>query len=52
MLCRWFHEELLDCCRPLNEVRRDGLTLGQVGQVGLWLMNGYVVRCDAALDRD
>ena len=27
---RWFSEEHLDCCRPLEEVRRSGLTLPQV----------------------
>ena len=24
---RWFSEELLDCCKPLEEVRRSGITL-------------------------
>ncbi|HET8697905.1 MAG TPA: phytochelatin synthase family protein [Gammaproteobacteria bacterium] len=24
---RWFSEELLDCCKPLDEVRRSGITL-------------------------
>ncbi len=27
---RWFSEEHLDCCRPLDEVRRSGLTLPQL----------------------
>ena len=27
---RWYGEELLDCCRPLDVVRREGLTLGQL----------------------
>ncbi|MEW5316215.1 MAG: hypothetical protein WDW38_007597 [Sanguina aurantia] len=26
---RWFHEELLDCCKPLVEVQKDGVTLSQ-----------------------
>jgi glutathione gamma-glutamylcysteinyltransferase len=24
---RWFSEELLDCCKPLDEIRRSGITL-------------------------
>lgn len=27
---RWFSEELLDCCKSLDDVRRDGLALGEV----------------------
>jgi glutathione gamma-glutamylcysteinyltransferase len=27
---RWFGEELLDCCRPLDVVRREGLTVPQL----------------------
>ena len=27
---RWFSEELLDCCVPLEHVRANGLTLGEV----------------------
>ncbi len=27
---RWFGEELLDCCRPLEVVRREGVTMGQL----------------------
>lgn len=27
---RWFGEELLDCCRPLEVVRREGLTVAQM----------------------
>lgn len=27
---RWFGEEMLDCCRPLDAVRREGLTLDQL----------------------
>lgn len=27
---RWFSEEHLDCCRPLEQVRRDGVTLPQL----------------------
>lgn len=27
---RWFGEELLDCCRPLEVVRREGLTVAQL----------------------
>jgi len=27
---RWFGEEMLDCCRPLEVVRREGLTVGQL----------------------
>ena len=27
---RWFHEGLLDCCRPLEDVKRDGINLDQV----------------------
>jgi glutathione gamma-glutamylcysteinyltransferase len=27
---RWFSEELLDCCKPLDDVRRSGLTLSDV----------------------
>lgn len=26
---RWFHEEMLDCCHPLERVRRHGVTLHQ-----------------------
>jgi glutathione gamma-glutamylcysteinyltransferase len=26
---RWFSEELLDCCKPLDEVRRSGITLDE-----------------------
>jgi len=26
---RWFGEELLDCCRPLDAVKREGITMGQ-----------------------
>eukprot|EP00891_Asterochloris_glomerata_P008627 jgi/Astpho2/8627/Aster-05102 len=40
---RWFHEELLDCCRPLHEIRREGLTLGQVACLGR--CNGAEVQC-------
>jgi len=28
---RWFSEELLDCCVPLDEVRKRGVDLGQLG---------------------
>ncbi len=28
---RWFAEELLDCCVPLPEVRRRGLSIGELG---------------------
>ncbi|MEO7330493.1 MAG: phytochelatin synthase family protein [Minicystis sp.] len=27
---RWYSEELLDCCRPLEIVRKEGLTMGQL----------------------
>ncbi len=27
---RWYSEELLDCCRPLDAVKRDGLTMSQL----------------------
>jgi glutathione gamma-glutamylcysteinyltransferase len=27
---RWFSEELLDCCKPLDEIRRVGLSLDEV----------------------
>lgn len=27
---RWYAEELLDCCEPLDEVRRTGTTLGHI----------------------
>ena len=27
---RWYGEELLDCCRPLDVVRREGLTMSQL----------------------
>lgn len=27
---RWFHEEMLDCCLPLDAVREEGITLAQV----------------------
>ena len=30
---RWFSEELLDCCKPLEEVRRLGLSLDEVACV-------------------
>jgi glutathione gamma-glutamylcysteinyltransferase len=30
---RWFHEQLLDCCLPLNKVAQDGVVLTQVGVV-------------------
>jgi hypothetical protein len=30
---RWFHEELLDCCLPLNKVALEGVVLTQVGHV-------------------
>jgi glutathione gamma-glutamylcysteinyltransferase len=26
---RWFEEEMLDCCAPLDDVRKEGITLGQ-----------------------
>ena len=26
---RWFHEAMLDCCRPLSVVKKDGITLSQ-----------------------
>ena len=26
---RWFHEALLDCCRPLEDIKRDGINLDQ-----------------------
>jgi glutathione gamma-glutamylcysteinyltransferase len=26
---RWFHEQMLDCCRPLEDVKREGNTLPQ-----------------------
>jgi glutathione gamma-glutamylcysteinyltransferase len=26
---RWFHEQMLDCCRPLEDVKREGITLPQ-----------------------
>ncbi|GAX75692.1 hypothetical protein CEUSTIGMA_g3135.t1 [Chlamydomonas eustigma] len=26
---RWFHEAMLDCCRPLESVKEDGITLAQ-----------------------
>ena len=28
---RYFHEQLLDCCLPLEAVKRIGITLEQVG---------------------
>jgi hypothetical protein len=27
---RWFQEDLLDCCKPLEDIRRDGTTIGEV----------------------
>jgi hypothetical protein len=27
---RWFNETMLDCCRPLEAVRKEGITLQQV----------------------
>ena len=27
---RWFSEELLDCCKPLDEIRRSGVSLDEV----------------------
>ena len=27
---RWYGEELLDCCRPLDVVKREGLTMSQL----------------------
>ena len=26
---RWFHEAMLDCCRPLDQVKKEGITLPQ-----------------------
>jgi hypothetical protein len=40
---RWFHEELLDCCLPLNKVAQEGVVLTQVivwGEGGWWLRRG------------
>ncbi len=28
---RWFNETMLDCCQPLEAVRKEGITLQQVG---------------------
>lgn len=30
---RWYSEELLDCCRPLDQVRRDGVTLDDLASL-------------------
>ncbi len=30
---RWFHESLLDCCRPLDSVKKDGITLVQAANL-------------------
>ena len=38
---RWFSEELLDCCVPLDHVRQHGLTLSEVGCLAR--CNGAVV---------
>jgi hypothetical protein len=37
---RWFHEAMLDCCRPLDSVKQDGITLYQVGAGGLARVGG------------
>jgi hypothetical protein len=29
---RWFHEALLDCCLPLEQVQQDGIVLAQVSR--------------------
>lgn len=38
---RWYSEELLDCCRPLDVVKREGITFGQLACLAR--CNGAVV---------
>ena len=28
---RWYHETMLDCCKPLDRVKEDGISLDEVG---------------------
>ena len=37
---RWFSEPMLDCCKSLEEVKKDGITLSEVTCLGLTLTLG------------
>ncbi|CAG9467137.1 unnamed protein product [Pedinophyceae sp. YPF-701] len=47
---RWFHEEMLDCCEPLDKVRRDGIVLAKVACLAR--CNGAQVRLVGHEDGD
>lgn len=47
---RWFSEELLDCCAPLDAVREKGLTMDELACLGR--CNGAEVDIVRALDAD
>lgn len=38
---RWFNERMLDCCKPLEEVKQEGIVFKQVG--GAWLNHITIV---------
>ncbi len=47
---RWFHEELLDCCSPLDRVREKGLSMDELACLAQ--CNGADVRVErASIDR-
>lgn len=52
---RWFHEELLDCCKPLVEIQKDGVTLSQVwekeGRRGGCMLNLEEFACKCVLKK-
>lgn len=49
---RWFHEEMLDCCKPLADVQKEGVTLAQVACLAR--CNGAeavaIYHCNTSLD--
>ncbi|KAG2486905.1 hypothetical protein HYH03_014405 [Edaphochlamys debaryana] len=46
---RWFHEAMLDCCRPLDSVKKDGITLYQArGREGRAVGASCLARCNGA----
>jgi hypothetical protein len=45
---RWFHEELLDCCLPLNKVAQEGVVLTQVSESMGLIPSMSCVHCSEA----
>ncbi|KAI9221501.1 PCS-1 protein [Blastocladiella britannica] len=50
---RWYEDSMLDCCRPLDEIKRTGITLGEFGCLALCNgLSAKVYRADrVTLDR-